>query len=487
MSYLSLPFIAFVLLVIFAYYILPKKYRWGALLCASVAFCAMFDLRYLLFLLFTALSTFLTARFLHKFRRKYVVVSFCVVVNVAVWFYIKELPWVLRTLSRVLIKFGIDYSVPELSLLVPVGISYFTLQAIAYLIDVTKGKIAAERHFGKYLLFLSWFPAIVQGPISRYGQLQPQLMNNNKFSYDKMRAGMVLVLFGLVKKLVIADRIGIFVNCCFENYRQLEGITLYLGAIGYAIQLYTDFSGCVDICRGVSSLFGVDMVDNFNRPYLACSIKEFWSRWHISLSSWLKDYVYIGLGGNRKGKIRKCFNILVTFLVSGLWHGAGFHFFAWGCLHAVYQIVGTATMPIKRLTKRIIGLQEGSLSERVYQIFITFHLVAFGWIVFRAGGFENALVYIACMFSEVEPWVLMDGSLFTHGISQNAFTVLVSNIVALIAVECRFKKQEDSVAALLNTHLILRWAIYIVLIFDVLLFGVYGRGYDIGGFLYGGF
>ncbi len=487
MSYLSLSFVAFVAVVALLYYILPKSWRGVILLGASVVFYALFDAKYLLFLFFTALSTFLTARFIHKFKRKNLVVSLCILLNAGVWFYIKELPWALKTFFRVLNVVGIEGSSPTLSLIVPVGISYFTLQAIAYLIDVSKGKVEAEHRFWKYLLFLSWFPAIVQGPISRYEQLMPQLLNKDKFSYERMRSSLVLILFGLVKKMVIADRIGIFANYCFSNHAELRGVILYLGAVGYAIQLYADFSGCVDICRGVSSLFGVDMINNFNRPYLSGSIKEFWSKWHISLSNWLKDYVYISLGGNRKGNIRKYLNIIVTFLVSGLWHGAGFQFFIWGLLHAVYQIVGAVTMPLRKKVKAVIGVKEGSVSERIYQVIITFNLVTLAWIFFRSSGAATAIEYIKNMFSAFEPWVLFDGSLFTCGISQNAFTLLVTHIIALFTIELCAKKQGNSVLAVLNTHLVIRWVIYIVLIFDILLFGVYGSGYDMAGFLYGGF
>lgn len=487
MNYLSLTFAAFVLVVALFYYLLPKKCRGGVLLIASLVFFGCFDLRYLLFLLFAALSTFLAAKFLEKAKKKKLLIGACIAANAAVWLLIKEVPWLLDTFGRVLGKIGIDIEIPAFSLLVPVGISYFTLQAIAYLVDVAKGKIEPEKRFWRYLLFLSWFPAIVQGPISRYDELQPQLFNQRKFSYEGARRSLVLILFGLVKKMVIADRLGIFANDCFANHGELSGIILYLGALAYSFQLYADFSGCVDICRGVSGLFGVEMVHNFNRPYLATSIKEFWGRWHISLSRWLKDYIYIPLGGNRKGTGRKYLNIIATFLVSGLWHGAGFHFFLWGLMHAIYQVVGAATLSIREKIKAFMGVKKGSASERIYQTLITFHLVALAWIVFRSSGLMTAVAYLKNMFSAFEPWILFDGTLFQHGLSQNHFILLIAHLIGLFALERKYKKQEDSVEALLGTHLILRWVIYIVLIFDVLLFGVYGSGYDVASFMYGGF
>lgn len=484
MSYLSLAFAAFVLVTVCLYYILPMKWRGGILLIASLIFYGCFDWRYLLFLLFTALSTFVAARCLGRCTRKKLVIGLAIAANAAVWFAIKELPWLMDTVGRVL---GTAETAGAVSIIVPVGISYFTLQAIAYLVDVAKGKIDAETHFWKYLLFLSWFPAIVQGPISRYDQLCPQLLNVNKFSYEGARSGLVLVLFGLVKKMVIADRLGILVAYCFNNHADLSGVVLYLGAVAYSFQLYTDFSGCVDICRGVSSLFGVNLVHNFNRPYLAGSIKEFWARWHMSLSGWLKDYIYIPLGGNRKGLARKYLNILIVFLVSGLWHGAGFHFFLWGTMHAVYQIVGDYTMPFRKKVKKLIGVKEGSASERIYQVLITFHLVMLAWIIFRSSGLMTGITYLTNMVSAFDPWVLFDGTLYTLGLSQNHIILLVVHLVGLFAIERRCAQQETTVDTLLDTHIILRWAVYLVLIFDILLFGVYGSGYDMAGFLYGGF
>ncbi len=487
MNYLSLSFAAFVALTAFLYYIFPIKWRGSILLIASLVFYGCFNLKYLAFLLFTSLSTFIVARFVTRCKHKKLLIGLCIAANAGIWFAIKELPWALDTFSRVLAKLGIAMTSPTLSLIVPVGISYFTLQAIAYLVDVSKGKIEAETSFWKYLLFLSWFPAIVQGPISRYDQLRPQLLNTNKFSYDGARSSLVLILFGLVKKMVIADRLGLFVNHCFSNHADLSGVVLYLGAIAYSFQLYTDFSGCVDICRGVSGLFGVELVHNFNRPYSATSIKEFWGKWHMSFSGWLKDYIYIPLGGNRKGIVRKYFNILVTFLVSGLWHGAGFHFFLWGAMHAVYQIIGDLTLNFRKKVKRLIGVKEGSASERIYQVLITFHLVMFAWIIFRSSGLMTGLTYLSNMFSAFNPWVLFDGSLFKMGVSQNYFILLIAHLVALFAIEHHCKKQETTISNLLATHIILRWAVYIILIFDILLFGVYGSGYDMAGFMYGGF
>ena len=487
MNYLSLPFAAFVLLLLILYYLVPKKGRFVVLLCGSLLFYACFDLRYLPFLLFTALTSFFAAKLLERGDRRRLILTLCIALNAAVWFVVKELPWALFTLGRILQRLNSGIPAPQLSLLVPVGISYFILRAIGYVVDVYRGKAAAETSFGKYLLFLSWFPAIVQGPISRYDQLMPQLLHERPCRFETLRDHLVLILFGLVKKMVIADRLGIFVNACFGGYQDLQGVILYGAAVAYSIQLYMDFSGCVDICRGVSGLFGVELIPNFQRPYLARSVKEFWGRWHMSLSGWLKDYVYIPLGGNRKGTGRKYVNLLLTFLVSGLWHGAGFNFFVWGTLHAVYQIVGACTEELRSRCKRALGIRPGSRIDGVWRALVTFHLVAFAWIIFRAGGLMSGVGYVVNMFSSLSLGTLLDGTLQAMGMPYRWIAFLILHVLAVLAAEIRFEKTEDALQWLVSRRLPLRWAICLLLIFDVLLFGVYGSGYSVAGFMYGGF
>ncbi len=487
MNYLSLWFMLFVTVVLVLYYLLPQKMRGLVLLISSLFFYACFNIKYLIFLLFTGITTFTVAKNLYRFKAKKAVIGSCIAANAAVWFAIKELPWIFTTLGRAFTILRLPANIPVISFIMPVGISYFTLQAIAYLVDVYKGNAKPEQYFWKYLLFLSWFPAIVQGPISRYQQLKPQLFNSEKFTFERMRKNLLLILFGLIKKMVIADRLAIFVGACFTEYEKISGIILYFGAISYSIQLFADFSGCVDICRGVSNLFGIELINNFNRPYLSRSIKEFWGRWHISFSEWLKNYIYIPLGGNRKGTAKRYINILITFLVSSIWHGAGFGFLAWGFLHAVYQIVGAETFEFRKKIKGVLGVQEGSLSERIYQTVITFNLITFAWIFFRANSLSVALSYITSMFTQFTPWELFDNTLFSFKVSQNAFTLIFLHLLGWITLEVKTATQEDVINGTLRTHGILRWIICLVLVFDVILFGAYGSQFDMSGFLYGGF
>lgn len=489
LNYISLSFSILVIVLVILYYVLPNKVniRGTALLIGSLFFYLSFDLKYSIFLAFTAISTYLAALKMQDCLSKKKVLINCITANVFIWFVIKVMPWVVEVNYSILNLFGFDFKLDNSAIIVPVGISYFTLQAIGYIADVYKGITLPEKSFWKYLLFITYFPAIVQGPISRYNNLMPQLLNKEEYSFERMRKGLTLILFGLVKKVVVADRLGLLVDAGYGSYSDLDGGVLYLVAICYSVQLYMDFSGCVDICRGVSSLFNVELINNFNRPYLATSIKDFWSKWHISLSSWLKDYIYIPLGGNRKGAARKYINLLITFLVSGIWHGAGFSFLMWGGLHAVFQIIGQATAEFRNKVKSKMGIAPGSVSEHMYQIIITFNLVNFAWIFFRAPSFMTAVHYIHRMFTKLNPAGLFDGTIYELGISQTYFFILILHFIVFFVVEKYTKSQNSAIEGILHHHVIIRWVVYIILIFDIILFGAYGSGYDLSGFMYGGF
>lgn len=315
MSIISLWFLIFSVAVLAAYFILPKILKPWVLLAFSAAFYAFFGL-----------------------------VNFVAIGASVISIYLGGL-WISRTRSKIALWVTVGFNlaclisvrVPATSLIVPLGISFYTLQAISYLVDVSKGTISAERNPARLALYLMFFPTIMQGPISRYGQLAPQLWTPHRFDYDALKSGLMLMLWGFFKKMVIADRAAMLANGVFAADSTAEGFVVLLGVLSYSLQIYADFSGCVDISRGLAEAMGIDLIRNFNHPYLATSVKDFWHRWHISLSTWLKDYVYIPLGGNRKGAFRKYLNILIVFAVSGLWHGTGINFFVWGLLHGIYR------------------------------------------------------------------------------------------------------------------------------------------------------
>jgi D-alanyl-lipoteichoic acid acyltransferase DltB (MBOAT superfamily) len=393
------------------------------------------------------------------------------------WFLIKDSNFILESILH---KNTVNW-------IVPMGISFYTLQIVAYMVDVYKGVIAAEKNIAKYMLFVSYFPQIIQGPIPRYSQLGEQLVEGHLFDENKFVKGFCLCIWGFFLKLVIADKAGVIVNMVFDNYPAYSGLYIFMASILYSIQLYADFLACTTLAQGVSKMFGIELIDNFARPYFATSIKDFWRRWHISLSSWLRDYVYIPLGGNRKGKVRKSVNLAITFLFSGLWHGAGFKFLVWGLLHAVYQIVGDATFNIREKLYNKCKIDVHSKVKKTMKQIGTFMLVNLAWIIFRADTLIIALSMIKHMFSDFNPWILFDDRIFTLGLEWKEVLVLLIAICILWWVG-KFHERGISVSdKIIGMKLPLRWAVYIVAIIGIIIFGTYGYGFNAQDFIYGGF
>lgn len=346
---------------------------------------------------------------------------------------------------------------------IPLGISFFTFQAVGYLFDVYYQRIPAERNWWDYMLFVSFFPQILSGPISKASSLLPQIKANRQFDYSKAVQGLKWMLWGMFLKVVMADRLGLYVDQVFENYMFNSGSSCLLASIFYSFQIYGDFAGYSLMAMGVGRLMGFDLVNNFNRPYLAVSITDFWRRWHISLSIWLRDYVYIPLGGSRCSKIRNYWNIFITFLVSGIWHGANWTFVVWGILHGFLQII-----------EKILGLhrtQTRSFS-RIVRIFITFLLVNFAWIIFRMPAIGDAWNVIVKIFTDIASPILKVGntnSLLSFGA---ILIVIVVDLVNEFLPEKRLMMH--------SSNRMVRWGTYIVLSFVILLCGVF----DAGQFIY---
>lgn len=287
--------------------------------------------------------------------------------------------------------FSIQLHPVTLKLLLPVGISFYTFQTLSYVIDVYKGNVKAEKHFGIYATFISFFPQLVAGPIERTNNLLPQIKAKHEFNYEQATYGLKLMAWGFFKKLVIADNLAIYSDKVFNNVYDFKGFALILAAFFFTIQIYCDFSGYSDIARGTAKLFGIELMENFKCPYFSSSIREFWSRWHISLSTWFRDYVYIPLGGNRVGKFRHYFNLMITFMISGLWHGANWTFVIWGGLHGLAQIFENV------FTRKPKNYQPHGL-ERVLKVLITFTFCMFAWVFFRAQNLNEAIYVFGNMF-----------------------------------------------------------------------------------------
>lgn len=476
MDFLSFTFAVFFIISVICYYAVPKKMRWGVLLISSIIFYVWSVPYLIVYLLFSAVTTYLYGKWAEKHKEHGKgALSTVIIANLAVLLFVKFYPLGAAKLN-----------LPAFNLLMPMGISFYTLQVIAYCVDVYKGKTEAQSNFFKYLLFVSFFPQILQGPIPRYEQLKNQLFEGNAFDYRTVKFGFQLILWGMFLKMVIADRAAIFVNAVFPEYHLYEGTVLAVAAVLYSIQLYTDFLGCVCIAMGAAEVYGIRLQTNFERPYLAVSIKDFWRRWHISLSSWLRDYVYIPLGGNRKGKMRRYINLMLTFFVSGIWHGSGLQYIAWGLMQGGYQIAGELLTPAKNAVRKTLNIREDSAFCILWQRAVTFVLITISWVIFRAANLRAGLSMLKRIVTDFTPWVLFDGTLYEFGISAHSFIAWILCLVLLMVVE-HLQEKGNVREKLACQHIIVRWTIYLGAIALVAVLGVYGPGYSATQFLYGQF
>lgn len=430
MTYVSLEFYIFVILILFLYYIVPLHFRWMILLVGSVTFYSILCGEGFWLLLITVLLSYGSGLLISFLRKKYaklhlrlqrIVLLLSLIVMIAPWFLIKNGSFLLSS--------------SVFALIVPLGISFYTLQIISYLADIYTGKIDAQKNLAKYALFILFFPQIIQGPIPRYAQLAEQLYAGHLFDEKKFVKGTQLILWGFFIKFMIADRAAIVVNTVFDNPSKYLGWYVLIAGFLYSITLYADFLSCVTISQGIAGLFGIKLMDNFMRPYFSTSIKEFWRRWHISLSEWLRDYIYIPLGGSKKGKFKKYVNLIVTFAFSGLWHGSGYKFIFWGMIYVTYQIVGDLSAPIRNRLYQMFRLSTKSGTRKMIQRIGVFFWLSLAQIIFRATSLRLGLQMIKSILYIQNPWILFDGSLLRLGLSWKEWSVLILSIMMLLCVE----------------------------------------------------
>lgn len=497
MLFNSLEFVVFYLGVLLLYYILPKKIRFVWLLFASYIFYGAWNVKYLALLFGITFATYLCGCTIDKisksngevkkreFARK-AVLTVGIVTNIGLLIYFKYMDFFAYNIYRVLGAIGIQIPEYHFDILLPVGISFITFQALGYAIDVYRGKIKAEKNFLKYALFVSFFPQLVAGPIERSSNLLRQIQNvhlQKKISYEKFTNGFALMLYGYFQKVFIADKAAVLANTVFAAPGQYSTIELALGAIAFSIQIYCDFGGYSNIAIGAAQVLGFEMMENFNTPYFATSIQDFWRRWHISLSSWFKDYVYIPLGGNRCGKARRYFNLMVTFLVSGLWHGAQMTYVVWGGIHGFIQILEKEAADL--IKKLGIKVKTEVFSYKLLKMLFTYFVVTIAWIFFRADNVSLAFAYIRQMFTNFNFAVLFNGSLYKLGLVKNDMMVLCIGVVILFLTELvRYKKNMRIEKYLCTQNLWFKWAVLIVMILCVVLFGEYGINYNAAEFIY---
>ena len=367
------------------------------------------------------------------------------------------------SISAGLASVGLQFALPGLNWAIPVGISFFTFQAVGYMLDVYHGRVKAETNLLDYILFVSFFPQVMSGPISKADELLPQIKNPHKFDYEQGKQGLKWLLWGMFIKLVIADRLGLFVDTVYANYIHYSGSTCFVASLFYTLQIYCDFAGYSLMAIGIAATLGFKLINNFTRPYLASSITGFWRRWHISLTRWLTQQVYIPLGGSRCSRARTYWNIFVTFLVSGIWHGANWTFIVWGCLHGLFQIV-----------EKVLGWQKyegNNQAVKAVRICVTFLLVNFTWIFFRMPSIGEAWGMICRMFSDFGTPKLSD-------MGNSIQLILAIGLAILLFKDLRDEFFKNKLRFLETKPF--RWTIYVGLFCMVLLFGAL----DGGSFIY---
>ena len=495
MLFNSIDFLFFFPIVVTIYYILPDKIKHVWLLISSYYFYMCWNVQYVLLILISTIITYVSGLLIERIkhlskdverqnRLKREIVALSFVTNLGILFGYKYIDFAMDIISKLFLNVGIQISVPQFDIILPVGISFYTFQALSYTMDVYRNEIHAEKSFIRYALFVSFFPQLVAGPIERSKNLLKQLAVPQKFSYDNFREGLLLMLWGFFLKIVLADRIAIFVDTVYGNYVDYSGVYLIVATMLFAVQIYCDFYGYSTIAMGASKVLGIRLMENFEAPYFSASVGEFWRNWHISLTSWFKDYLYIPLGGSKKGKLRKYLNKMIVFLVSGLWHGAQFSFVVWGGINGLYQVVGEMLQPIRNKAVKILKLNRESLGHKMIHILGTFLLVDFTWIFFRANNLEDAFFIINSMLTIKNPWILFDGSMYTGGLDENNFRLMLLGIGILVFADFCKLKQIKIREVIMKQDYWFRYLFIAVVILVLLIFGKYGPTYEAANFIY---
>lgn len=477
----------FLPLVVLAYYLVPRKGRNLWLLIASYFFYFCWHPTHLPVLWFITAVAYGGGRLLASLKtHRRLCLGGLIVLSFVPLITLKYLNFLVDSCLVVLAHLGIQIAPPGFAWLLPMGISFYTLQAVGYLIDVYRGE-KPEKNLLQMALFVAFFPQLVSGPISRGKSLLAQFHVPQKLQFDNLRDGVLLMIWGYFLKVVIADRATIFVDTVYNLENGFDGWFLIVGTILFGIQLYCDFGGCTTIAMGAAKMLGIDLIDNFQAPYLSRSNAEFWRRWHISLSTWFRDYLYIPLGGNRKGKGRKYCNVLITFAVSGLWHGAQWNFVFWGLLNGLYQVIGDWLRPVRRALLRVTELDTDTLGHKGAQVFCTWLCVNLAWVFFRADRLMDSFAILRSIFTASNIYILFDGSLFGCGLDEPNFLLLLVYIAILFVADlCKYKginiRQGIARQSWLCQVLVVAGSVL-----AILLLGVYGPGFEASDFIYSQF
>lgn len=515
MSIISISFLAFVIMLLVVYYLIPQKYRWIILLLGSAYFYYSNSKKLSIFILLSIIIIYFIGLILsnyndkikklkesntnkdndelllkYKKRKKHIVII-GIILNILGIIVTKYSGFVIENFNGILNILNIDFNLSIGRVLLPLGISYYTLEAISYIVDVYRGKYAGTKNIFKIALFLLYFPKIVEGPISKFNELSKEFYENNKLDFQKITIGLDLIIYGLLKKMVIADRAGIYVNQAFSNPN--SGITIFMAMILYTIQIYAEFSGCIDIVRGVSLLFGIKLPINFKRPFFSKNVQEFWNRWHITLGAWIKEYVFFPISLSKlntkvnkvcKNKLNNylykfvmaAFPLFFVWIVNGIWHGASYKYIVYGMYYYVIMMISFLIKPFtvwisSKINKKILSL---------FQIITTFLLVVIGMTLFRASSLKDFLLIITSVFHK-------GTGILGLGLLKIDFIILLIGAILIFIISLLEEKNIISIENGFTKNPVIRALVYTIFICIIVILGIYGEGYDASKFIYGAF
>ena len=532
MSIVSLNFFAFSALAALIYFLFPKKnYQWTILLIASYAYYFINCNKYIIYLVVTTLTTYLAGIAINKIsdkseveikankeiwnkeeKKKYkagikskqkLILILTLVFNFGILAFLKYFSFLASSLSAFFSNIGLGFSLPDFKLIIPLGISFYTFQSMGYIIDVYRKKVSAEKNIAKFALFVSFFPQIVQGPIGIYSDLAHQLYKPRKFDYEKFKSGGILIFWGLFKKLVIADRAVAMINTVTDNYQSFSGIFILMAAVMYALQLYADFSGGIDVCRGIAEIFGITMAENFKRPYFSKTLTEYWHRWHITLGDWLRNYLFYPISISKPflkmGKALKAHNLrhlgkilptsiasLITFIVIGIWHGAAWKYVMFGVWNGVVIMLASLLQPFNdRLIQKFKINKKGNFYA-FFAMIRTFILVLIGYYFDIAKDLGSALKMLWLSVADFRISDLTEYSCLSEsGLDAWDYIAILLGGLIILIISCIQEKRQKSIRELLSTRSIaVQWPVYIALIMTVALMGYYGPGTSPAEFVY---
>ena len=488
MLFNSVDFLLFFPVVTILFFAIPKRVRNVFLLACSLYFYMCWKAKYILLIAFSILVTYLSALVMEwlekqgRQRLRGLILAGAIVSSLAVLFLFKYYNFFVEnvaalTQNRLLL--------PLFNFALPVGISFYTFQALSYAIDVYRHDIPAEKNLITYALFVSFYPQLVAGPIERSTNLMPQIKAGTRFDFENMRAGLLLMGWGMFQKLVIADRLALFVDEIYNNYAGMDGSFLILATVLFALQIYCDFGSYSNIARGAAAVMGYRLMINFNAPYFSRTFAEYWSRWHISLSTWFQDYIFEPVVWKMRNKAAAAYvGVLIVFFISGFWHGASWTYVIWGCLHALFRVLEMALRrPKKKLYKKL-GINAKSRWLQVLETVWVFLCVCFTFIFFRSESLEQAFGVVGRIATQTHFSALFSGEFFSLGLDEKDFTVALIALIVLVVADWLVYHKKDIYHWVVAKPLAARWALYWLLIFSSVIFGVYGPSYDAAPFIY---